>query len=53
MLAFMDSCFGLFRCHQHGIACKQVQVPKKNIRCSQSAKSCIDSIKMLVANLKI
>ena len=31
MLAAMDRCFGLFRPHQHGIASKQAQVPKKNI----------------------
>ena len=33
----MDICFDLFRPHQHGIASKQAQVPKKNIRCSKSA----------------
>ena len=31
MLAAMDSCFGRFWTHQHGIASKQAQVPKKNI----------------------
>ena len=36
MLAAMESCFGLFRPHQHGIASKQAQVPKKNIRCNES-----------------
>ena len=37
MLAAMDSCFGLFRAHQHGIASKQAQVPKKNVSIVKSA----------------
>ena len=30
ILAAMNSCFGLFRPHQHGIAKKQAQVPKEH-----------------------
>ena len=36
MLASMDSWCGLFRPYQHGIASKQAQIPKKNIRCSKN-----------------
>ena len=32
MLAAMNSCFGLFRPHQHGIASKQAQVPNMNVK---------------------
>ena len=37
MLAAMDSCFGLFMPHQHGIASKKAQVPTKNITNGKSA----------------
>ena len=33
----MHSCFGLFRPHQHIIASKQTQVPKKNISNGKSS----------------
>ena len=37
MLAAMDSWFRPFRPHQHGIASKQAQVPKKIIKCNECA----------------
>ena len=33
----LDNFFGLFRPYQHGLACKQAQVPKTNITNCKSA----------------